>query len=417
MLQDYVRTAAYHTAIVQNSALFRGRVAMDVGAGSGILSFFAVEAGAQHVYAVEASAMADKLRGMAAHAYAGRVTVVGHKIEDARVARAVPLVDVIVSEPIGVLLVHERMLESFVCARDRFLRAGGAVLPSAGTIHLAPLSDAALWNETLAKARFWQQRAFYGVDLNPYFAAAFDEYFSAPVVGCFSPAALMGGSATHVVDFATVSADDLRAFEMQVEWHVRFTGVMHGVGGWFDLEFVPPGAASVASFMSTGPHAPATHWQQVRLLLRQPLAVNAGQVVRGVVRMRVNDQRSYDIHAELIGLDAEEARRVPDQPALQALMRAHPARTRSATWFLQEQIYNYAYTGEPIEPPKPEAANLYLPVDALLAESSSFVSSVVPADPADPADPGIPTDFVVTTKTTTTAAQPEADSDPNAMRQ
>ncbi|KAJ2350894.1 hypothetical protein GGF43_004189, partial [Coemansia sp. RSA 2618] len=82
-----------------------------------------------------------------------------------------------------------------------------------------------------------------------------------------------------------------------------------------------------------------------------------------------------------------------------------------------EQIYNYAYTGEPIEPPKPEAANLYLPVDALLAESSSFVSSVVPADPADPADPGIPTDFVVTTKTTTTAAQPEADSDPNAMRQ
>ncbi|KAJ2181500.1 hypothetical protein GGF45_001487, partial [Coemansia sp. RSA 551] len=91
MLQDYVRTSAYHTAITQNSAVFRNRVAMDVGAGSGILSFFAVQAGAQHVYAVEASAMAEKLRVMAERAYKGRITVVGRKIEDAKVAQEVPM--------------------------------------------------------------------------------------------------------------------------------------------------------------------------------------------------------------------------------------------------------------------------------------------------------------------------------------
>lgn len=59
MLQDYVRTSTYQRAVLTNSEDFRGKVILDVGAGSGILSFFAVQAGARRVYAVEASSMAQ----------------------------------------------------------------------------------------------------------------------------------------------------------------------------------------------------------------------------------------------------------------------------------------------------------------------------------------------------------------------
>lgn len=52
MLQDRVRTGTYFTAITENAADFRGKVVLDVGAGSGILSFFAAMAGAKRVYAV-----------------------------------------------------------------------------------------------------------------------------------------------------------------------------------------------------------------------------------------------------------------------------------------------------------------------------------------------------------------------------
>jgi histone-arginine methyltransferase CARM1 len=59
MMQDFIRTATYQKAMFDNSVDFEGKVVLDVGAGSGILSFFAVQAGAAKVYAVEASSMAQ----------------------------------------------------------------------------------------------------------------------------------------------------------------------------------------------------------------------------------------------------------------------------------------------------------------------------------------------------------------------
>lgn len=58
MLQDFVRTYTYQRAILSNLNDFKDKVVLDVGAGSGILSFFAAQAGAKRIYAVEASTMA-----------------------------------------------------------------------------------------------------------------------------------------------------------------------------------------------------------------------------------------------------------------------------------------------------------------------------------------------------------------------
>jgi protein arginine N-methyltransferase 1 len=52
MVKDTVRTKTYQNVIYQNRFLFKDKVVLDVGAGTGILSLFCAKAGAAHVYAV-----------------------------------------------------------------------------------------------------------------------------------------------------------------------------------------------------------------------------------------------------------------------------------------------------------------------------------------------------------------------------
>ena len=52
MLKDEVRTLTYRNSMYHNKHLFRDKVVLDVGCGTGILSLFAARAGAKHVYGV-----------------------------------------------------------------------------------------------------------------------------------------------------------------------------------------------------------------------------------------------------------------------------------------------------------------------------------------------------------------------------
>lgn len=152
MMQDYIRTSTYQRAILSNSIDFKDKVVLDVGAGSGILSFFAVQAGAKKVYAVEASNMARNAEILvAANNLSDRIQVIAGKIEEISLSE---YVDCIISEPMGYMLYNERMLESFLHAK-KWLTPGGKMFPSRGDLHIAPFSDENLYIEQFNKANFW----------------------------------------------------------------------------------------------------------------------------------------------------------------------------------------------------------------------------------------------------------------------
>jgi histone-arginine methyltransferase CARM1 len=94
---------------------------MDVGTGSGILAIFAALGGSKKVYAVEASdaiRYADVL--IRYHNLNEKIVLINKKIEEIQ-KNEIGQVDVIISEPLGVMLLNERMLESFLVARDKLV--------------------------------------------------------------------------------------------------------------------------------------------------------------------------------------------------------------------------------------------------------------------------------------------------------
>ena len=87
-------------------------------------------------------------------------------------------VDVIVSEPLGTFLLNERMLETYVIARDKFLKTGGKMFPATAHLCIIPFYDEAIFNEQMQKTVFWDNTNFYQLDLSALKEKAIEEKFS-----------------------------------------------------------------------------------------------------------------------------------------------------------------------------------------------------------------------------------------------
>lgn len=168
MLTDHNRMAAYHAAIMGNPDVFKDKIVMDVGTGSGILAVWAAQAGAKRVYAIEYTAMANHARRVVqANGVDHIVTVIQGAVEDVILPeedwdgmgvglaqeegdiefnddgrKNQRVVDIILSEWMGYFLLRESMLDSLVRARDTFLKPKtGLMMPSHATMLLAPITD------------------------------------------------------------------------------------------------------------------------------------------------------------------------------------------------------------------------------------------------------------------------------------
>lgn len=294
MLQDYIRTNTYEKAVLANTKDFQDKVVLDVGAGSGILSFFAAQAGAARVYAVEASTMAEHAETLVSFNYLNdKIIVVAGKVEEIELPEQV---DVIISEPMGYMLYNERMLETYLHAK-KWLKKDGKMFPTTGDLHVAPFTDEALFMEQTTKASFWLQAHFHNIDLTPLHEAAITEYFRQPIVDTFDIRICTAKSIRHTVDFLKADENDLHKIEIPLEFIVLQSATVHGLAFWFDVAFV---GSIQTIWLSTAPTEPLTHWYQVRCLFSTPIFTKVNQKLIGKVLLEANPRQSYDVTIDLM---------------------------------------------------------------------------------------------------------------------
>ena len=133
--------------------------------------------------------------------------------------------------------------------------------------------------------------------------------------GYFSPNCLVSSIRTvHTIDFLKVSCEELQNFEINFQFRIDKTCILHGLGGWFDISFL---GSQEEVILSTSPESPGTHWYQCRLMLKDPIAVNKNQYISGTLIFTANEKFSYNITmvAQLDGTDVSSTNiiRLQDQ--------------------------------------------------------------------------------------------------------
>lgn len=289
MLKDQVRTLSYRSAIMKNKHLFKDKIVLDVGCGTGILSMFAVRAGAKHVVAVDMSniiGMAKQIVEL--NGLSDRITLLQGKLED--VEMPFPKVDIIISEWMGYFLLYESMLDTVLVARDRYLVEGGLIFPDKATIHIAGIEDGDYKSD---KINYWED--VYGFDYSPFIKVAMAE----PLVDTVENKSVVTTDAQVCeIDINTVTLEDL-AFFKKFSLTACRDDLIHAIIAWFDIEF-PSDKDGQKVVFSTGPHSQYTHWKQTVFYLDQVLDVKRGETITGSLASRPNttNQRELDIEIE-----------------------------------------------------------------------------------------------------------------------
>ncbi|GAA5922674.1 hypothetical protein JCM1841_001099 [Sporobolomyces salmonicolor] len=313
MLKDAVRTNAYRDFITHpaNAPVFKDKIVLDVGCGTGILSMFAAKAGAKKVYAVDASNVAFKaMRNIKANGLNEVITVIKGKVEEINLPEKV---DVIISEWMGYCLLYECMLDSVLLARDKYLAPGGLMVPSQTSILLSLFAGKPYMKD---RVTFWDQ--VYGFDMKAMKEgieeeAIIDVVDNAEVVsGEVAITDILTGQTTiSALSFATPfslsvtrapsstpSASSFKLHAFLAHFDTYFTASGHLANSSLRKESVKDAEGEV--FFTTGAWDTATHWKQTMFLLKEPIEVQLGSIVEGTIKVSKNPDNSRELLVEMI---------------------------------------------------------------------------------------------------------------------
>ncbi|GAB6028597.1 Protein arginine N-methyltransferase 1 [Chamberlinius hualienensis] len=284
MLKDEVRTMTYRNAMYHNRHLLKGKIVLDIGCGTGILSMFAAKAGAAKVIGIECSSIVEHAQKIVkANKLDNIVTILRGKVEEVELPDNIEKVDIIISEWMGYCLFYESMLETVLYARDKWLCAGGLMFPDRATLFLCAIEDRQYKDE---KINWWDN--VYGFDMSCIRKVAIGE----PLVDVVDPKQVVTNACLiKEVDLYVVKKEDL-TFTTQFHLVVRRNDYVQALVTFFNIEFTK---CHKRTGFSTAAEAPYTHWKQTVFYLDDYLTVKKGEEFYGSFSMKPNEKNNRDL--------------------------------------------------------------------------------------------------------------------------
>ena len=264
LLGDAARNAGLHAALARAIKQIGPNCrVVDVGAGTGCLSFLARRLGAKHCTLIEYSDTIQLAQALARkNGIDGLDFIQAHSAE----VRGLPKADLVISETLGNFALEENLLESLVDAR-RFLKPKGLMIPSGLQQFVAPVGAPRLQREI----DIWN-RIGYDLDLGPARTLSLNNMY----VKTIAPDELCGAAQRwDALSFGLggEAPDSRRNAKLQWDASALSTSIVQGFALWWEVEWC------AGEQLSTAPDAPATHWEQIYLPLLEPLELQHGDTL------------------------------------------------------------------------------------------------------------------------------------------
>ncbi len=258
LISDRTRTEAYKDAIFQR--VKEGDVVADIGAGTGILSIFAVRAGAAKVYAIERTELINAAREII------RQNGMEQRIHllhgDSSEVELPEKVDVLLSELISEWGFEEHIAKVIEDARSRFLKEDGILIPEHLETSLVPVENHDFYREI----NFWSER-HYEIDFTPLQNYALNRQYSTPLQ---SEHILAEPKPVISMDFYK---DSLNSLEFELRFAVKRSGLLHGFSGWFRSDLTD------TIKLGTKPPSKLPSWRNPFFPLAAPVLVKEGDQI------------------------------------------------------------------------------------------------------------------------------------------
>lgn len=282
MLKDEVRTESYRNAIMRNAHLFKDKIVLDVGSGTGILSMFAAKAGAKKVIAIECSSIVEFSEQIIKDNKLDHIIrLIKGKVEEVDIGE--DKVDILISEWMGYFLLYESMLPTVIYARDKWLKKGGLIFPDKATLFISAIEDEEYKSD---KIEFWNN--VYGFDMSSIKKVALKE----PLIDNIEEKSIISNSFPILnLDLLKVKKEDL-SFKKKFELSFRREDNLHAFICYFDITF---SCCHKAVYFSTGPGSKYTHWKQSIFYIEDVLSVRENEKIKGEISCSPNNSNPRDL--------------------------------------------------------------------------------------------------------------------------